>query len=104
MPDIGVAIADLILSTLLFIGGFLLFRRRPLGYVSGMGLLFATSALFIGVILVVLLQPILTTAPFVLEDLIVLFGMGLICLIPTGLFLRGVVSERNNIENPPAQA
>jgi len=93
MPGIGVAIADLILSTLLFVGGISLFLRKPLGYASGMGLLFATSALFIGVILVVWLQPILTTAPFALEDLIVLFGMGLICLIPTGLFLRGVMSE-----------
>jgi len=95
MPEIGVAIADLILSTLLFIGGISLFLCKPLGYASGMGLLFATSALFIGVILIVLLQPILTTAPFVLEDLIVLFGMGLICMIPTGLFLRGVMSEGN---------
>ena len=93
MPDIGVAIADLILSTLLFVGGILLFRHKPFGYASGMGLLFATSALFIGVIWVVVLQPVLSTAPFVLEDLIVLFGMGLICLIPTGLFLRGVMSE-----------
>jgi hypothetical protein len=93
MTDLGVAIADIVLSTLLFVGGILLFLRKPLGYVSGMGLLFAASALFIGVILVVLLQPLLTDAPFVVEDVVVLSGMALICFIPTGLFMRGVVSK-----------
>ena len=93
MPDIGVAIADLVLSTLLSIGGILLFQRKPLGYASGMGLLVAASALFIGIILIVLLQPLLTNAPFVLEDVIVLSGMALICFIPTGLFMRGVLSN-----------
>lgn len=93
MTDVGVAIADLVLSTLLSIGGILLFQRKPLGYTGGMGLLFATSALFIGVILVVLLQPLLTNAPFVLEDVIVLSGMALVCFISTGLFMRGVLSN-----------
>jgi hypothetical protein len=93
MTEVGVAIADIILSTLLFIGGISLFRRQPLGYASGMGLLFAASALFIGVILVVLLQPLLTDAPFVLEDVVVLSGMALISFIPTGLFMRGVLSK-----------
>jgi hypothetical protein len=58
-----------------------------------MGLLFAASALFIGVILVVLLQPLLTSAQFVAEDVVVLSGMALICFIPTGLFMRGVLSK-----------
>ena len=92
MPDVGVSIADTVLSALLFVGGILLFRRKPLGYANGMGLLFVASTLFIGVILIVLLQPLLTEAPFVMEDLIVLSGMTLICFIPTGLFMRGVLS------------
>jgi hypothetical protein len=58
-----------------------------------MGLLFAASTLFVGVILIVLLQPLLTDAPFVLEDVIVLSGMALICFIPTGLYMRGVISK-----------
>lgn len=95
MTEIGVAIADIILSTLFFVGGIFLFQRKPLGYASGMGLLFAASALFIGVILVVLLQPLLTNALFVLEDVIVLSGMALISFIPTGLFMRGVLSKGN---------
>jgi hypothetical protein len=39
------------------------------------------------------LQPLLTDAPFVVEDVVVLSGMALICFIPTGLFMRGVVSK-----------
>ena len=93
MTEVGVAIADIILSTLLFAGGILLFWRKALGYASGMGLLFAASALFIGVILVVLLQPLLTDAPFVLEDMIVLSVMALISFIPARLFMRGVLSN-----------
>jgi len=93
MTEVSVAIADIILSMILFVGGILLVRRTPLGYASGMGLLFAASALFIGVILVVLFQPLLTNAPFALEDVIVLSGMTLISFIPTGLFVRGVLSK-----------
>jgi hypothetical protein len=93
LPDIGVSIADTVLSALLVIGGILLFSRKSLGYVSGMGLLFAASILFIGVILIVLLQPVLTDAPFVLEDVIVLSGMALIYFIPAGLFMCGVLSS-----------
>ena len=92
MTDVGVAIADITLSALLLIGGILLFQRKPLGYASGMGLLFAASALFIGVILIVLFQPLLTSVTFVLDDVIVLSGMALVCFIPTGLFMRGVLS------------
>lgn len=90
MTDVGVAIADIVLSALLFVGGILLFQRKALGYASGLGLLFAASALFIGVILVLLLQPFLTHTPLALNDLIVLAGMGLICFIPTWVFMRGV--------------
>jgi hypothetical protein len=96
MPDVGVSIADTALSALLFMGGILLFRRKPLGYANGMGLLFVVSALFIGLILIVLLQPVLTNAPFVMEDLIVLSGMALIFFIPTGLFMRGVLSASSH--------
>ena len=93
MTDVSVAIADIVLSMLLFVGGILLFRRHPLGYANGLGLLFATNTLFIGVILIVLFQPLLTDAPFVLEDVMVLSAMALISFIPTGLFVRGVLSK-----------
>ena len=46
-PDFSVLIADIAISTLWIIGGILLLLRRPLGYSSGLGLLFAASTLFI---------------------------------------------------------
>jgi hypothetical protein len=76
--------------------GVLLWRRKEFGYVTGLGLLFQASMLFIGLIIFLLLQPFLTTAPFVLVDVVVIFTMGLICFIPFGLFVRGVVSSRSS--------
>jgi hypothetical protein len=50
--------------------------------------------LFIALILFLLLRPFLTAAPFALADVVVVFIMGLICFIPSALFVRGVVSNR----------
>ena len=74
-------------------GGVLLLRRRPLGYVGGLGLLFAASMLFVGLIIFLLLQPVLTAVPFTPIDVIVVAVMGLVCFIPFGLFARGVASK-----------
>lgn len=96
ISEIGVLIADIAISILWIAGGVLLLRRSSLGYVSGLGLLFVGSMLFIGLIMFLLLQPVLTDAPFVLVDIIVVFIMGLICFIPFGLFVRGVVSTEKS--------
>jgi len=93
--EIGVLVADIVLSVLMIAGGAALLRRMPLGYISGLGLLFAASMLFVGLIVFLLLQPLITEAPFALLDVIVVFVMGLICFIPFGLFVRGVASEES---------
>ncbi len=94
VTEIGVLIADAVLSALWIAGGVSLLRGRPFGYVSGLGLLFAGSMLFIGLIMFLLLQPVLTDAALVLTDVIVVLVMGLICFIPFALFLRGAMSEK----------
>ncbi len=94
VSEIGVLIADAVLSALWIAGGVSLLRGRPFGYVSGLGLLFAGSMLFIGLIMFLLLQPVLTDAALVLTDVIVVLVMGLICFIPFALFLRGAMSEK----------
>ncbi len=91
--ELGVLIADIILSALFITGGVLLLKYKPLGYVSGMGLLFVASMLFVGLIVFILLQPLLTDAPFIFADLVVVFAMGLVCFIPFALFTRGVISS-----------
>jgi hypothetical protein len=93
--EIGLLIADLALSTIWIAGGILLLRKTPLGYTSGLGLLFAGSMLFVGLALILLLQPVLTIAQFAPVDVIVVLIMGSICFIPFGLFLRGVLSRGN---------
>ncbi|MFA9406525.1 MAG: hypothetical protein ACERKX_11995 [Anaerolineales bacterium] len=94
--EISVLIADMILSALWIAGGVLLFKRSPLGYVSGLGLLFSAIILFVGLIVYLLLQPVLTDVPFVVSDVIVIIVMGLVCCIPFALFVRGVTSSEKS--------
>ena len=94
--ELALHTSDFLISPALVIGGVLLWRRKEFGYVTGLGLLFQVSMLFIGLIIFLLLQPFLTAAPFVLVDVVVIFTMGLICFIPLAFFVRGVVSNRNS--------
>jgi hypothetical protein len=89
--ELALLVADFLIAPALIIGGVLLWRRRALGYVGGTGLLFQASMLFVSLILILLLQPFLTGTPFAPVDVLVVFIMGLICFIPFGLFVRGVV-------------
>lgn len=91
--ELAVNIADFFITPAWIIGGIQLWRRQTFGYVTGLGLLFQGSMLFIALIIFLLLQPLLTNAPFALVDAIVIFVMGLICFVPFGLFVRGVISN-----------
>ncbi|MFC1936443.1 hypothetical protein ACFLYP_02115 [Chloroflexota bacterium] len=93
--ELSVLVADFVTAPAVFIGGVLLWQRRKLGYVAGAGLLFLYSMLFIGLIFFLILQPVLTTSPINVTDIIVVFIMGMVCFIPFGLFVRGVVSSQN---------
>ncbi|MGB2957237.1 MAG: hypothetical protein WBB64_14865 [Anaerolineales bacterium] len=94
--ELALHTADFLISPAWVICGLLLWQRKALGYVAGLGVLFQASMLFIGLIIVLLIQPFLTTAPFVLVDVVVIFIMGLVCFIPFALFIRGVVSNSNS--------
>jgi hypothetical protein len=91
--ELAVRVADCMVAPAWIVGGILLWRHKPLGYISGAGMLFQGSLLFVGVIAIVLLQPFLTGVPVAWMDVIVLALMGLICFVPFGLFVRGVVSR-----------
>lgn len=90
--ELAVNIADFLTVPAWVIGGILLWRRKAFAYVTGLGLLFQGSMLFIALIVFLLLQPILTNAPFSIVDVLVIFVMGLICFIPCALFARGVTA------------
>lgn len=89
--ELGLLVADFIACAGWIMGGVLLWRRQPLGYVGGMGLLFSTSMLFVGVIAVLLLQPVISGGALPVTDIVVLLIMGLICIVPFLLYLRGVI-------------
>lgn len=89
-PDRALHVADLMLAPSWVIGGLLLWRRRSLGYVAGAGLLFQASMLFVGLIAVLLLDPLLNSTPLRVGDIVALALMGLVSFVPFGLFLRGI--------------
>lgn len=91
--ELGLQVSDFMVSVAWVIGGILLWQRKPLVYVSGAGLLFQASMLFIGLLVYFVLQPFLTGTPFPVVDFVVVLVMGLACFVPFGLFLRGVVSR-----------
>lgn len=91
--ELAVSIADFLTTPAWIIGGFLLWRRKQFGYVTGLGLLFQGSMLFVALIVFLLLQPLLTGAPFALTDVIVVLVMGLIFFAPFVLFVRGAVES-----------
>jgi hypothetical protein len=83
-------ISDFVLAPAWVIGGVLLWRREALGYVTGLGLLFQASMLFIGLIFILILEPFMTEAQCALSDVLAVFVMGMVCFIPFAGFLRGV--------------
>lgn len=91
-PEFATAIADILLAPAWTVGGALLWRRRAFGYVTGAGLLFQFSMLFVGLVAFFALQPVIAGVPFPVDDFVAVFSMGLSCFIPFGLFVRGIVS------------
>ncbi len=94
--ELAPSISDFFIGPAFAIVGIALWKRKALGYAAGLGLLFQASMLFIGVIIFLLLQPMLTTASFAFVDVVVLFAMGLVCFVPFGLFVRGVISRSSS--------
>jgi hypothetical protein len=95
-PELALLTADFLISPAWVIGGVLLWRRKELGYVTGLGLLYQATMLFFGLIIFIILQPYLTTTQFVLTDLVMILIFSLITLIPLALFGRGVISVRSS--------
>jgi membrane protein implicated in regulation of membrane protease activity len=96
-PELGVLVADLLIMPACVVGGVLLWRQQAFGYVTGVGLLFQASMLFIGLLVFFILQPFLTASPFPVDDFVVVFVMGLVCFVPFGLSVRGVLSSDSRV-------
>jgi hypothetical protein len=96
--ELALMSADFLVCFAWIIGGVLLWRRQPLGYVSGAGLLFQACMLFVGLIAILLIQALIGDAALALVDILITLAMSLIAFIPFGLFLRGVLrSDRSPV-------
>jgi hypothetical protein len=88
-------IADvMVLSPMWLTGGILLWRRKALGYVAGAGLLLVGSMLFVGLGFVLVFPAIYAAAPIDWAGVVMMLVMGLVCLVPFALFVRGAAAER----------
>lgn len=96
--ELALIVADVIVSSALIIGGLLLWGRHALGYVCGLALLFMATMLFLGLILVLILQPLITSAPFSLVDVVVTTIMSLVTVVPLTYYLKGVINRKR--DNP----
>jgi hypothetical protein len=96
ISEVGLAVADVTLSVLWVFGGALLLLRHSLGYLSGLGLLFAAGTLFIGLLIYFFLEPFLLDAYFAWVDFLVVLLMSLICFVPFGLYAQAI---RKSISN-----
>ena len=94
--ELALHTSDYLISPAWIICGLILWQRKAFGYVTGLGMLFQASMLFIGLIVSLVLQPFLTAAKFSPVDVAVVFVMGLVCFVPLALFVRGVVSGRRS--------
>jgi hypothetical protein len=88
--EVAVRITDLLVTPLWVAGGLLLWRKQPMGYLGGAGLLFQASMLFVGLLVFFILQPFVAGVPFPVGDFVVIAVMSLVCFIPFGLFVRGI--------------
>jgi len=81
----------------LFVGGFLLWRRKALGYVAGAGLLLQYGVLSIVLIPMMVFKAIHTGSPIDVAGIVVLLVMGATCFIPLAFFVRGASPDRSSL-------
>ncbi|MCE1253509.1 MAG: hypothetical protein LWX83_08180 [Anaerolineae bacterium] len=86
--ELGVNMADILITPAWVIGGVQSWRRQAWGLAAAPALLFQAALLFLALVLFLLLQPWLTGLPFAAVDAGVVAVMGLVCWVPCGLMLR----------------
>jgi len=86
-PELGVAVADLVSTPLWLIAGVALWRGRALGETLGLAVFVQANLLFVGLLAVLIIQPVFTGEPFGVADFVVILAMGCVCFIPLGWFI-----------------
>jgi hypothetical protein len=86
-------IADLVLDApAVLVGGVLLWRRRPLGYLAGAGLLLQYGLTPVGLAVGLALQAMLTTSALPVATSAALLVFAVVCFTTLALFVRGAAN------------
>lgn len=91
--EIGVLVADLVVSLVWVAAGVAMIRRSPAGHASGLGVLVLANLLFGGLVVFLLVEPVLTGTDPSVGDLVAVAAMWPVTLIPGVLYARGVASR-----------
>lgn len=95
VTEIGLNISDLIITPVWITGGVLLIKRKKMGYLVGLGILYQATMLMIGLLAYMGLYSLMTDQPFDLTDFIIVLVLSLIFVIPFALFVRGAIVAQN---------
>ena len=88
-------IDDLVIGTpALLVSGIHMIRRSSFGYLAATSVLLLLSMLFIGLIPVMIAEGVLSGTPVKMADLLIIAISSLICLIPLGIVVRGVLKAK----------
>jgi hypothetical protein len=79
------------------VGGALLWRRQPLGYVAGAGLLLQYGLSAVGFVAGMVLESVLTGSPPDVATSVVLILFGAVCFVPLAFFIRGAAAPTNGV-------
>ncbi len=91
--EFAVTLTDLILSPLWIFMGIALLRGKVYGRVGAAACLSQLIALFVGLMLVMHIQPLLTGASLVIGDFLVIVIMSLVVIIPAVLFIGSLENQ-----------
>jgi len=89
-------VADFAVLPMLLAAGVLLWRRAPLAYAAGPGLLLGYGLLALGLVPFFVVQSRISGQPVDSRGVVVVVGMAALCLVPLAFFLRA--AER---KSPP---
>lgn len=95
--ELGVLVADLVVSLTWGVAGVAMIRRRPAGYAVGLGVLALANLLFTGLVVFLLVKPVWTGADLAVDDLLAVAAMWPVTLVPGSLFARGVASRGGRV-------
>ncbi len=88
LSNFGVDISDLLLCAVWIISGIMLIRKTNAGQFMGLISLLNGAILFLALLLFLVLQPLIFSAPFSAADILVIFLMSLVFLIPCAIVLK----------------